>query len=58
MLKEIYYVENVEFEIYVEEKEINIFFEWMIELINGKSDIKEGELMYFEKVVNYIKEIE
>ena len=58
LLKEIHYSENVEFETYVEEKETNAFSEWMTELTNGKSDIKEGELTYLEKAVNHIKETE
>lgn len=55
-LKEIHYAEDVIFETYVEETQTEQFIEWMTELTNGKSVIKEGELIYLEKDIGPIKE--
>ncbi|MFS0656779.1 YigZ family protein [Bacillus sp. 179-C3.3 HS] len=57
-LKEIHYAEDVIFETYVEETQVDSFNEWMTELTNGKSVTKEGELIYLEKDIGPIKEID
>ncbi|MDM5299612.1 YigZ family protein [Bacillus pumilus] len=57
-LKEIHYAEDVIFETYVEETQTTHFIEWMTELTNGKSVIKEGELTYLEKDIGPIKGID
>lgn len=50
-LKEIHYVDNVEFETYVEEGQTNDFTAWMIELTNGQAAITSGEMLYFEELI-------
>ncbi|WP_336990190.1 YigZ family protein [Bacillus infantis] len=48
-IKDIHYLENVEFEVFVEEAGINLFSEWITELTNGQGLIDEGELLYMEE---------
>ncbi|AGX06265.1 hypothetical protein B14911_04479 [Bacillus sp. NRRL B-14911] len=48
-IKDIHYLENVEFEVFVEEAGINLFSEWITELTNGQGLIDEGELLYLEE---------
>ncbi|EDL64368.1 YigZ family protein [Bacillus sp. SG-1] len=48
-LKEIYYLDYVEVETYVEEDKKEEFVEWMTELTNGQGEIKEGKLEYLEE---------
>lgn len=48
-IKQINYLENVEFEVYVEELDKNKFCEWVIELTNAQSKITEGNILYLEK---------
>lgn len=48
-IKQINYLENVEFEVYVEELDKNNFCEWVIELTNAQSKITEGNILYLEK---------
>lgn len=48
-IKQINYLENVEFEVYVEELDKNTFCEWVIELTNAQSKITEGDILYLEK---------
>ncbi|MGD6854721.1 YigZ family protein [Bacillus infantis] len=48
-IKDIHYLENVEFEVFVEEAAINLFSEWITELTNGQGLIDEGELLYLEE---------
>ncbi|MFD2442746.1 YigZ family protein [Bacillus sp. CGMCC 1.16607] len=50
-IKEIHYLEQVEFETYVKEEETGIFTDWMIELTNGQSQIKKGDTTYLEEAV-------
>ncbi|OIK16345.1 YigZ family protein [Bacillus sp. MUM 116] len=50
-IKEIHYLDNVEFEIFVEESEISTFVTWMTEMTNGQGKISEGEMLYLEEDV-------
>ncbi|HYK74961.1 MAG TPA: YigZ family protein [Pseudoneobacillus sp.] len=50
-LKEIHYLENVEFETYVKESEIQNFLDWMTELTNGQAMINKGDLLYLEEKI-------
>ncbi|RYI27924.1 YigZ family protein [Bacillus infantis] len=50
-IKEIHYLESVEFETYAEEGKTNIFSDWMTELTNGQADISEGSILYLEEDV-------
>lgn len=49
ILKDIHYLENVEFETFVEEEQTEQFQKWMIELTNGKCEISKGEVTYLEQ---------
>lgn len=51
-LKDIHYLDTVEVETYVEENQVQAFKNWMTDLTNGKSSIKEGDLVYLEEEVN------
>ena len=42
LIKEIHYLENVEFETYVKETDTQMFIDWMTELTNGQSLIEKG----------------
>lgn len=48
-MKEIHYLESVDFEVYVEEEQIEAFNNWMVDLTNGQASIQKGELVYLEK---------
>ncbi|MCM3124142.1 MULTISPECIES: YigZ family protein [unclassified Mesobacillus] len=50
-LKEIHYLEKVEIEAYAEEDQTDAFKEWMVEMTNGQSIIRSGEVIYMEKDV-------
>lgn len=50
-IKEIHYLENVEFEVFVEENQTENFIKWMTELTNGQGEISEGDLLYLEEDV-------
>lgn len=50
-IKEIHYLDKVEFENYVEIDQEDQFREWMIERTNGQADIREGETLYLETLV-------
>jgi uncharacterized YigZ family protein len=50
-VKEIHYLEEVEFEIYVEEGIKENFHKWLTELTNGKGYIFEGIVTYLEEEV-------
>jgi uncharacterized YigZ family protein len=50
-LKEIHYLENVEFETYVKEADVPNFIAWMTELTNGQTIITKGEILYLENEV-------
>ncbi|KAB2336776.1 YigZ family protein [Cytobacillus depressus] len=47
-LKEIHYLDNVEFETFVEEDQTDNFTNWMVELTNGQGVITKGEQLYLE----------
>jgi uncharacterized YigZ family protein len=48
-IKEIHYLESVDFEVYVEEGQMEAFISWMVDLTNGQAEIQENELVYLEK---------
>lgn len=50
-IKDIHYLENVIFDIYVEEDQKHNFKNWMIELTNGKCTIEEDNMLYLEQDV-------
>ncbi|OCA88978.1 YigZ family protein [Pseudobacillus wudalianchiensis] len=50
-IKDIHYLDKVTVETFVEESKKEDFTNWMIELTNGQAQIKEGSLLYQEKVV-------
>lgn len=50
-IKEIHYLEAVEFEVFVEEAQVNKFVDWMVELTNGQGKISNGEVLYQETIV-------
>jgi uncharacterized YigZ family protein len=50
-IKDIHYLENVELEIFVDEEKKQTFIEWMMELTNGRAEIREGETEYLEQQI-------
>jgi uncharacterized YigZ family protein len=50
-IKEIHYLDSVEFETYAEEGKTATFSDWMTELTNGQADISEGSSLYLEEEV-------
>jgi uncharacterized YigZ family protein len=50
-IKDIYYLDQVEIETYVEENQTASFTDWMTELTNGQAVITEGETVYVEQLV-------
>lgn len=50
-IKEIHYLDNVEFETYVEEEQTENFINWMVELTNGQGIISKGDKVYLEEEV-------
>ncbi|MGG7219068.1 YigZ family protein [Bacillus sp. ATD] len=56
LLKEIHYAENVKFEVYVDEKRISEYSQWILNLTNGSCYTKTGNLIYLEKQVKNQKE--
>lgn len=50
-LKDIHYLENVTFDVYVEEDKIETYQEWITELTNGKAQTTPGERLYLEQDV-------
>ena len=51
-IKDIHYLEDVTFDVYVEEGEKEAFQEWTIELTNGRCIIAEGDMLYLEQDVS------
>lgn len=51
-IKEIEYLEQVIIHIYAEEKLRSEYVDWMTELTNGQAIIKEGNLLYLERLIN------
>lgn len=50
-IKEIHYLDAVEFEVFVEEAQVGQFNEWMIEMTNGQGKISTGETLYQETLI-------
>jgi uncharacterized YigZ family protein len=50
-LKEIHYLEHVQFDAYVKDDAIPNFIDWMTELTNGQTKITKGEVLYLEEVI-------
>jgi uncharacterized YigZ family protein len=50
-LKEIHYLEHVQFDVYVKEDVIPNFIDWMTELTNGQTNSTKGEVLYLEEDV-------
>lgn len=50
-IKDIDYLDNVEFEVYVKEEQIPAFEEWVIDMTNGQAEITKGETLYMERDV-------
>lgn len=48
-IKDIIYLEDVEFEVFVEQTQIQHFKEWMVELTNGQGVISMNNLLYKEE---------
>ena len=51
LLKDILYMENVEFLVYVEVDQVNAFKEWLIDLTNAQAVIEERDVTYVETEV-------
>ncbi|MCK6206038.1 YigZ family protein [Bacillus infantis] len=51
LIKEIHYLDSVEFETYAEEGKTAVFCNWMTELTNGQAHISEGSSLYLEEEV-------
>lgn len=51
LLKDIHYLEDVTFDVYVEENKIEMYQDWMTELTNGKAETTPGERLYLEQDV-------
>ena len=50
-IKDIHYLDKVEFKMFVEENQTENFIKWMTELTNGQGEITEGEMLYLEEDV-------
>ncbi|MEH7525232.1 YigZ family protein [Bacillus sp. JJ1503] len=50
-IKDIHYLDNVEFETYVEEEQTENFINWMVELTNGQGVMSKGDKVYLEEEV-------
>ncbi|OMP65821.1 YigZ family protein [Domibacillus epiphyticus] len=48
-IKNIRYAENVEVDVFVEEKDVPVFCGWMTEMTNGQAVYTEGDVLYMEK---------
>ncbi|NMH75194.1 YigZ family protein [Bacillus sp. RO2] len=51
LLKDIHYLEDVTFNVYVEEDKRQAYLDWMIDLTNGKVKTTPGERLYLEQDV-------
>lgn len=51
-IKEIHYLEVVEFEVFVEEANVEKFTEWMVEITNGQSKVMKGQILYKEEDIS------
>jgi len=50
-IKEIHYLDAVEFEVFVEEAQVEKFSEWMVEMTNGQGKISSGKTLYQETLI-------
>lgn len=50
-IKEIHYLETVEFEVFVEEAQVGKFTDWMVEMTNGQGKISSRETLYQETLI-------
>lgn len=50
-IKEIHYLDAVEFEVFVEEAKVETFTKWMVEMTNGQGKISTGETLYQESLI-------
>jgi uncharacterized YigZ family protein len=50
-IKAIHYLDHVKIETYVEDKEVQHFVDWMVELTSGQGEILEGDVVYLENDV-------
>ncbi|MGE7183708.1 YigZ family protein [Peribacillus sp. NPDC006672] len=48
-IKEIQYLDQVDIQVYVEEKQKEVYTAWMTELTNGQGQITEAEMLYLEQ---------
>jgi uncharacterized YigZ family protein len=48
IIKEIQYLDSVQLAVYVKENLVHLFCDWMVELTNGKCEIKKGDIDYLE----------
>ncbi|MGD6776462.1 YigZ family protein [Sutcliffiella horikoshii] len=51
LLKDIHYLEDVTFDVYVDEDKRQTYLEWMIDLTNGKAETTPGDHLYLEQDV-------
>lgn len=51
-IKEIHYLEVVEFEVFVEEANVEKFTVWMVEITNGQSKVMKGKILYKEEDIS------
>ncbi|MGD7052975.1 YigZ family protein [Sutcliffiella horikoshii] len=51
LLKDIHYLEDVTFDVYVEEDKHQVYLDWMIDLTNGKAKTTPGDRLYLEQNV-------
>lgn len=52
-IKEMHYLDKVEIETYVKVGEEDAFREWMTERTNGQAEIREGETVYLETLIEH-----
>lgn len=50
-IKVIHYLDAVEFEVFVEEAQVETFTKWMVEMTNGQGKISTGETLYQETLI-------
>lgn len=50
-IKEIHYLDAVEFEVFVEDALVETFNDWMVEMTNGQGKLSTGETLYKETLI-------
>lgn len=50
-IKDIHYLDTVEFEVFVSEAEVQKFSDWMVEMTNGQCHLSNGEVLYQETLI-------